>query len=63
MSFEQLKNIIEFNEEEESQTIDIDLENNLCPYDAWPLKTNSKGEKSCEVCGRIWFGNHLISRG
>jgi len=53
MSFEQLKNIIDFNKEQ-AKLPDDDLENNLCPYDAWPLKENSKGEKSCEICGRIW---------
>jgi len=51
MSFEQLKNIIEFNRE---QLKDEDLENNMCPFCAWPLVENSRGEKSCEVCGRIF---------
>lgn len=55
MSFEQLKNIIDFNkEQEELHPIDEDLENNLCPYDAWVLEENSKGLKSCSICGRVW---------
>jgi len=55
MSFEQLKNIIDFNKEQANlHPQDEDLENNQCPYDDWPLKTNSKGEKGCSICGRIW---------
>jgi len=55
MSFEQLKNIIDFNKEQTKlHPIDEDLENNLCPYDAWELDINSKNQKSCPICGRIW---------
>jgi hypothetical protein len=55
MSFEQLKNIIDFNKEQAKlHPIDEDLENNQCPYDYWPLDENSKGYKSCPICGRIW---------
>jgi uncharacterized Zn finger protein (UPF0148 family) len=55
MSFEQLKNIIKLNKErEESLYEDEDLVNNQCPYDYWPLDVNSKGERSCPICGRIW---------
>ncbi len=55
MSFEQLKNILDWNKENQTNHhIDEDLENNLCPYDAWPLNENSKGQKSCPICGRIW---------
>ena len=55
MSFEQLKNIIDFNKEQANlHPKDEDLENNLCPYDYWPLDENSKGEKSCPICRRIW---------
>lgn len=25
-----------------------------CPYCAWELKVNSKGQKACPICGRIW---------
>jgi len=53
MSFEQLKNIIDWNKENH-HSIDEDLENNMCPYDAWPLNVNSKGQKSCPICGRVW---------
>ena len=55
MSFEQLKNILDWNKENEaSHQVDEDLENHMCPYDTWPLKENSKGYESCEICGRIW---------
>ena len=55
MSFEQLKNIIDWNKENEANhQVDEDLENNQCPYDYWPLDMNSKGERSCPICGRIW---------
>ena len=53
MSFEQLKNIIDFNKEQKLSEIE-DLENNECPYDYWSLDENSKGEKSCPICGRVW---------
>jgi len=33
-----------------------ELENNQCPYDAWPLGVNDDGAKSCPVCGRIYSG-------
>ena len=55
MSFETLKNIIDFNKEQaELHPIDEDLENNQCPYDYWPLDINSEGYRSCPICGRIW---------
>ena len=55
MSFEQLKNIIDWNKEQAKlHPIDEDLENNMCPYDYWQLDENSKGYKSCPICGRIW---------
>ena len=55
MSLEQLKNIIDFNKEQAKiHPIDEDLEKNLCPYCAWNLNENSKGQKSCPICGRIW---------
>jgi len=57
MGFEQLKNIIDWNKENEAiHPKDEDLENNMCPYDYWPLNENSKGERSCPICGRIWKG-------
>ncbi len=55
MGFETLKNIIDYNKEQaELHPQDEDFENNLCPYDAWPLDINSQGKKSCEICGRVW---------
>ncbi len=55
MSFEQLKNIIDWNKENEiNHPLDEDLENKLCPYDAWLLNENSEGYLSCPICGRIW---------
>lgn len=59
MSFETLKNIIDFNREQKPAD-EEDIENNECPFDAWPLKENEKGYKSCEICGRIWLGNRQI---
>jgi len=60
MSFEQLKNIIDWNKEQaELHPIDEDLGNNMCPYDYWPLNENSKGKKSCPICGRIWHGSGI----
>jgi len=53
MSFGQLQNIIDWNKENE-HPIDEDLENNMCPYDAWPLNQNPEGYLSCPICGRIW---------
>jgi len=50
MSFEQLKNIIEFNREQERLAEQEEITE--CPHCAWPLQENSRGEKSCPVCGR-----------
>jgi len=52
MSFEQLKNIIEFNREQE--TLAREEEITICPYCVWPLDVNSKGEKSCPICERYF---------
>ena len=50
-----LQTTINWNKENEANhPIDEDLENNLCPYDDWPLNENSEGYKSCPICGRIW---------
>lgn len=55
MGFETLKNILDWNKaEREAHPQDEDLENNICPYCAWQLAENSEGQKSCEVCGRIY---------
>jgi hypothetical protein len=55
MSFETLKNIIDLNKErEESLCEDEDLANNLCPYCDWNLDVNSKGKRSCPICGRLY---------
>jgi len=59
MSFETLKNIIEFNRARKPAD-EEDIENNLCPFDDWPLKENEKGYKSCEICGRIYLGNRQV---
>jgi len=53
VTLEGLKNILEINRAQKSSE-EEDLENNLCPYDYWNLDINSKGEKSCPICGRIW---------
>jgi len=62
MSFGTLQNIINFNRGQAALHLkDEDLENNICPYDDWPLNENEKGEKSCPVCERIWVGDTLRS--
>jgi rubrerythrin len=53
MSFETLKNIIEFNKSQPSSEQE-DLENNECPVCYWTLKANSENEKSCPICGRVY---------
>ena len=53
MGLETLKNIIAFNKAQPSVEQEA-LDNNECPYDDWPLDVNSKGEKSCPICGRVW---------
>lgn len=53
MGLEILKNIIEFNKSQPSIE-DEALANNECPDDGFALKINSKGERSCEFCGRIY---------
>ena len=54
MGFETLKNIIDFNKEQ----IRLDNEEaqnpTECPECAWPLNTNSMGNKACPICGMIW---------
>ena len=54
MSFEQLKNIRDYNIEQERLSREEELTE--CPYDAWPLNINSRGEKSCPICGRVYEG-------
>ncbi len=56
MSFEQLKNIIEQNKEQEILDEQEAMNPTECPWDAWPLDENSKGEKSCPICERIFNG-------
>lgn len=53
VGFEGLKAILDFNREQKSIEED-ELEKNLCPECDWKLKENDKGEKSCEMCGKIW---------
>ncbi len=57
MGFETLQNILNFNKEQPAlHQVDQELENNLCPFDIWELDINSKGQRSCPICGRIWAG-------
>jgi len=54
MGFETLKNILDFNKEQE-RLGRLEKENpTWCHYCEWELQVNSKGEKSCIVCGRIF---------
>ncbi len=54
MGYETLKNIIEFNKEQIKIDDEIAQNPTECPDCVWELDTNSKGEKSCPICGRIW---------
>ena len=54
MSFETLKNILKENREQAERDYQESLDPTECPYDAWDLKVNSEGQKSCPICGRIW---------
>ncbi len=53
MSFEVLKEIIKFNKAQPSIEKEA-LDNNECPDCGWVLNVNSKGERSCPICGRKW---------
>jgi hypothetical protein len=60
MGYESLKNIIDWNKEQANlHQVDQELENNTCPFDTWELDINSKGERSCPICGRIFNGQAL----
>lgn len=54
MGFETLKNIIEYNKEQEIIGRDEAMNPTECPYDEWPLNIDSQGNKSCPICGRVW---------
>jgi len=54
MSFDQLKNILEQNKERAELDYLEAMNPTECPDDAWPLNENSRGQKSCPICGRIW---------
>ena len=56
MSFETLKNIIEQNKEQAILDEQEAMNPTECPWDAWPLDENSKGQKSCPICGGIFNG-------
>ena len=54
MGFETLRNIIKYNKEQEELGKQEAINPTECPDDAWPLKENSKGKKSCPFCERVW---------
>jgi len=54
MGFETLKNIIEYNKLQEELGKQEAIEPTECSEDAWPLNVNSKNERSCPICGRVW---------
>lgn len=58
-NLESLKNIMAFNRAQKPGD-EEDVENNECPYHAWPLDENEKGYKSCPIGGEIWFGNRRV---
>jgi hypothetical protein len=52
---ETIKQCIEFNrEQEELGKLENDHPTLLCPYCAWPLKTNSQGQVACPICEKVW---------
>ena len=54
MGFETLKNIIAENKEQEELAKQEAMNPTICEDCAWELDINSKGEKSCPICSRIW---------
>lgn len=55
MGYEQLKNIIDLNREEEKRTKEEAMNPTVCPECSYSrLKINSRGLESCEICG--WIG-------
>ena len=54
MSFEVLKNIIRENREQAELDKQEAMNPTECPDCVWTLKTNSKGKKTCPMCGRVW---------
>lgn len=56
MGFEILPDIIRENKEqaELDRRAETMPDMTECPDHDWPLKVNSKGEKSCPIDGRIW---------
>ena len=54
MGYETLKNIIEANKEQALLDEQEAMNPTTCENCAWELDINSKGERSCPICGRIW---------
>ncbi len=54
MGYEQLKNIIDSNKEEEERAKEESMNPTICPQCAYLLMVNKKGEKACPICG--WRG-------
>jgi len=56
MGFETLLNIIKHNKEQAEIDKEEAMNPTNCPDCYWPLDENSKGQKSCPICGRIFNG-------
>lgn len=54
MGFEQLKNIIDENRKQAEIDREEAMNPTECPDCAWEFDINSKNEKSCPICGRVW---------
>jgi predicted RNA-binding Zn-ribbon protein involved in translation (DUF1610 family) len=52
--FQVIKDCIEFNKEQERLAKEEAIRPTECPDCAWNLSENSRGERSCPICGRIW---------
>ena len=51
MGFETLLNIIKENKEQEELAKQEEMDPTECPECGYPLDVNSKGRKSCIMCG------------
>lgn len=54
MGYETLKNMIDYNREQEEIGKEEAENPTMCPDDWWPLNEDSDGNKSCPICGRIF---------
>jgi len=56
MGYEQLANMMEYNKEMEELGREEKMNPTECPICGGALNENSRGDKSCPMCARIWSG-------